>query len=167
MTRIGQDLDERIAYLKNEHQKYENTAKGLMCLAKTVTAHSVSEGTVQKKEIVESIAQYAPLALENETITDYLSSLPREMDKKETKDLTFMLLDESKKYIQGIKKLENQMETEQKRPKGGLNRLIYSMFDGREEPDIRTDYQDNRTIHGWLENLWIDFHNHAIKNVKG
>lgn len=164
----GRDLEEKLNQLYEQRQNYENCSKTLICASKAITMYCVSGGIFPKEELVEGLAQHAPQIFENETITDYLSELPRRIGRAEAKGLSLMLLDEGKKYIQELKKLEQKIKIEEERPKYGLSRTMYAMFNGGEEPDIISDeYRPNDgTIHSWLENLCIDFHNHIAKSFK-
>lgn len=164
----GRDLEERLNQLNEQKQNCVNSSKILICASKAVTMYCISGGIFPKEDLVEALAQYSPQVFENERITDYLSELPRRIGRENAKGLASLFLDESKNYIRQLKELENRIEFEKNRPSGGLKRTMYSMFDGQEKPDlIEDEYRPNDgTLHSWVENLWIDFHNHMVKSFK-
>jgi hypothetical protein len=131
---------------------------------------------LKKSDLLEIMEQYSPQIMEQKTTTKFFKRMPERLGEEEIHSIRELIARQISSYRRTEKKLEEFVENTESLPKqvqgGGLKRTLEYISkcafkrEGEElETDIRTDYKPNDgSIHNWLENLWIDAHNHIVKS---
>lgn len=129
--------------------------------------------SLRKTDLLEIMDEYTPEILEDKSARTYFRSLPNNLEEEELESVKGLLSNQHENYEQTASNLERFVEKATGHEAGGglkrtINYISKCMFrrEGEElEPDLRTDYKPNDgSIHNWLENMWIDAHNHIVKN---